>query len=264
MTTSKSKTVSVSEDHQQSQLIQQLQEQNANLQQQVVYLRGVIEESKFVLNAMKQNPNATYTQAQHIIMQRRSEQDKAVRQDQLYQFEQNQALIQQEKFEELKKRTIEKYPHIEKKFQADKKNLEKVFEDTSKSIKQFFDMDEEKFREYQSFENDVNESPIQYAIDYEPGAALQAFRCIIDGTPFFTLNQTSSHFWKNRDMHEERCINELRSLVDKEISNARANMNKEIEEYSKVLVTEDQKNAHQAQKSKQAEQRRRKKELPFI
>jgi hypothetical protein len=125
-------------------------------------------------------------------------------------------------------------------------------------------MSEEKFREYQSFENNFYESPIQDSIDYEPGGNLHAFRCIVDGTPFFSLGQISQQFWKNRDMHENHCISELKKLVDKEISNARDEMNKEIEDHSKVIVAEDQKNAHHAQKAKQAEQRRRKKELPFV
>jgi hypothetical protein len=262
MTTSKSKTVVANED--QSLLIQQLQEENTNLRQQVTYLRSTNEEDAFLIKTLRQNPNATFQQGMQMIMQRRNDQQKAVRAEQMYQFEQRQALDQQEKFEEMKKRVLEKYPHIEKQFESQKKALEADFEKTCESIKSFFDMDSEAFSEYQSFKYDIGESPIQYSVDYEPGAALQAFRCLVDSTPFFTVDQVSMHFWKNRQSHEDHVISELRELIDKEINNARANMNNEIEDHSKVIVAEDQKNAHQAQKAKARQEREKKKELPFI
>ena len=246
-TTTKSHTVVIDDI---SATINRLQTENDNLRMQVTYLRSTLEENKFLLDTLKQNPNANYMQVIQIVMQRRNEQTKLQREDQQFQFEQRQAEIQQERNEEIKKRTLEKYPHIQKKFEMQQKDLEKEFEKISKTITTFFDMNSDEFAEYQSFENDVSESPIQYSIDYDPDASFQAFRCLVDSTPFFTISQVSSHFHNNRQTHEEYVIAELRKLINSEINKARTEMNSQIEEYSKVLIDEDRKNTYQAQQSK--------------
>ena len=209
---------------------ERLQSENDNLRMQVQYLRGLVEENKFIFNTLNQNPNSTYTQIQHMVIQKRNDEPKLQREQDHFAFEQQQAQIQQQKYEELKKRTIEKYPHIEKKFEMQKKELEKEFEDITQTIHKFFDMINEELSEFLSEINDITENPIKFGIEHDPSMKPQSYRCLCCHTPFFTHGQITTHLHRNRNTHEGHTISQLREFIDKEISKANAEMQSGIEE----------------------------------